>query len=368
MPNDKAGTVAVIGAGNGGKAVAADLALHGVEARLFEWPEYRANIEALLGAPVIEAEGVIHGEAPLALVTADLPAAIADTDLIIACVQGLAHERLANELAPLMWDRATILLNPGSTGGSLEFRRVFRECGVTAQVLLSETSTLTHCARTTGPRRVHIGLRVKYVAFAALPGSKTDALLRPLQRFFPGLKPKADVLEVGLCNGNPVIHPAIMLSNVGAVERLGSDHRFYSEGATPTVAKVIEAVDRERIALGQALGYDLMTEPEMCLAQGYSTTASYHDCYARSPVFKGLRSPDGIDHRYLHEDVGLGLVTYISLGQMLGVDTPVSRALVTIASIATGRDYMGEGRRTIEKLGLVGLSEQEREAFLRHSG
>jgi opine dehydrogenase len=367
MADETINTVAVVGAGNGGKAVAADLALHGGEVRLFEWPEYRVNIEALLATPVIEAEGVVHGEAPLALVTTDLSAAIAGTDLIMACVQGLAHERLAGELAPLMRNGTTILLNPGSTGGSLEFRRIFGECGVTADVLLAETSTLTHCARTTGARGVHIGLRVKHIAFAALPGSETDGLLRSLQRVFPGLKPKADVLEVGLCNGNPVIHPAIMLGNIGAIERLGSDHHFYSEGVTPTVAKLVEAVDRERIALGKALGYDLMTEPEMSLAQGYSTTASYHDCYAGSPVFKGLRSPDGIGHRYLHEDVGLGLVTYISLGQMLGVETPASRALVTLASIATGRGYMTEGRRTIEKLGLAGLGEQEREALLRHS-
>jgi opine dehydrogenase len=130
---------------------------------------------------------------------------------------------------------------------------------------------------------------------------------------------------------------------------------------------VIEAVDRERIALGEGLGYDLMPEPEMCLAQGYSTTASYQDCYAESPVFKGLRSPDAVDHRYLHEDVGLGLVTYISLGEMLDVETPVSRALVTLASIAAGRDYLGEGRRTVERLGLARIDQREREAFLRHS-
>lgn len=368
MTDEAINTVAVVGAGNGGKAIAADLALHGVAVRLFEWPEYQSNTDALAKTPIIEAEGVIHGEARLALVTTDLSAAITDTDLIIACVQGLSHERLARELAPLMWDGATILLNPGSAGGSLELRRIFREYGVAAQVLLAETSTLTHCARTTGPRSVHIGLRVKHVAFAALPASETDGLVRRLQRFFPGLKPKTDVLEVGLCNGNPIIHPAIMLGNVGAIERLGHDHRFYAEGVTPTIAKVIEAVDRERLVLGKALGYDLVTEPEMCLVQGYSTTASYRDCYAQSPVLKGLRSPDGIDHRYLHEDVGLGLVTYISLGEMLGVDTPASRALVTLASIATGRDYMAEGRRTAEKLGLAGLSEQERVVLLRHSG
>ena len=366
MPNDTINTVAIIGAGNGGKAVAADLALHGAEVRLFEWPEYGRNIEALVETPIIETEGVLHGEARLALVTGDLAEAVDGVDLIVACVQGLAHERLAGELAPLMWEGATVVLNPGSTGGALEFRRILAECGVGKRVLLAETGTLTHCARSTGPTAAHIGLRVAHVAFAALPGAETEGLAGVLRPILHGLKAKADVLEVALCNGNPVIHPAIMLANIGAIERMGEEHHFYAEGVTGTVARFIQAVDEERIALGQALGYDLMAEPEMSVAQGYATSAPYQDCYAKSPVLKGLRSPADLDHRYLHEDVGLGLVTYISLGEMLGVGTPVSRALVTMASIATGRDYLGEGRRTVEKLGLAGLSEEEWMEFLRH--
>jgi len=357
-------TIAVLGAGNGGKAVAADLALQGAAVRLFEWPEYAASIAALIERPVIEAEGVVAGAAELQGATTDLAEAIAGADLIVVCVQGLAHERLARELAPILPEGATVLLNPGSTGGALEFRRIFAECGARQPAALAETGTLTHCARAVGERGVRVTLRVGLVAFAALPAIRTDELLGGLQRHFPGLRRRADVLEVALCNGNPVIHPAIVLANLGAIERSAGAHRFYAEGVTPGVARLIEAVDRERLAIGAALGYELMTEPEMCVAQGYGDSTDYYECYARSRVFSDLLSPASIDHRYLHEDVGLGLVTYVSLGDMLGVPCPRTRGLVELASAVTGRDYLSEGRRSATRLGLAGLSAEERRAFL----
>ncbi len=358
-------TVAVIGAGNGGKAVAADLTLQDVNVRLFEWPEYASNIEALKEAPVIDAHGVVSGEAHLDLVTTDLGAAIDGVDLIVACVQGPAHARLATELALLIEDGAIIVLNPGSTGGALEFRRIFGEYKIDKYVLLCETGTLTHCARATGDRGVHVGLRVAHIAFASLQGEATADRHTLLQPLFPGLKAKADVLEVALCNGNPVIHPAIMLANAGVIETRGAEHKFYAEGVTPAVARVIEAVDGERMALGKALGYDLISEPQMCREQGYSASADYHECYSKSPVFGELASPPGVEHRYLHEDCGLGLVTYVSLGEIMGVETPMSRAILTMAKAMTGRDYLKEGRRSAERLGLAGLDEAQRAAFLQ---
>jgi len=357
-------TVAVLGAGNGGKAVSADLALQGLHVLLFEWPEYGANVEGLRADPVIEVSGVLTGEAKLGLVTSSLPEAIDQADVIIPCVQGLAHARLAVELGPLIWDGAIILLNPGSSGGSLELRRIFGELGIDKYVVLAETGTLTHCARAVAHGGVHIGLRVNHIAFAALPGAATVDLLPTLEPLFPGLKPKQSVLEVALCNGNPVIHPAIVVANAGVIEHRGEDHRFYAEGVTPAVARIIQAVDLERIALGKALGYDLLTEPEMSVQQGYATSTDYHECYAESPVFAALASPSSLEHRYLHEDCGLGLVTYVSLGQMLGVATPMSAALVQMAGQITGRKYLADGRRTVQKLGIAGLSPAERQAFL----
>lgn len=364
LPRRALRTVAVIGAGNGGKAAAADLALQGLQVRLFEWAEYYANVEALLKRPLIEAEGVVQGEAELAAVTTSLAEAVEGAELVLVCLQGLAHARLASELAPLLCEDTTVMLNPGSTGGALELRRIWTECGVGAGVTLCETGTLFHCARAMGERGVHIGLRVGHIAFAALPGSLTSTLTEALRPLFPGLMPRRDVLEVALCNGNPVIHPAIFLGNLGAIESRGAEHRFYAEGVTPAVARVIEAVDRERLALGKALGYELLAEPQMCMAQGYGYSDDYYECYAQSPVFAPLSSPPGVEHRYLHEDVGLGLVTYVGLGEMLGVETPVARGLIAMASAVTGHDYLREGRRSPERLGLAGLDEEGRKALL----
>jgi opine dehydrogenase len=56
--------------------------------------------------------------------------------------------------------------------------------------------------------------------------------------------------------------------------------------------------------------------------------------------------------------VGFGLVPIAALGALAGVSTPTIAALVQLAALALGIDYMREGL-TLEKLGLAGKSASE---------
>ena len=161
-PRPAMNTFTVIGAGNGGKATAADLALQGKGVRLFEFPEFAANIEELSRQPWLAATGDVHGRAPLQCVTSDLAEAVAGTDAIVVVTQAAAHQRVARELAPLVRPDQLVLLNPGSTGGSLEFARVFREQGIRELPLLGETGTLTYGCRGAGAN-VNVYLKVRRV-------------------------------------------------------------------------------------------------------------------------------------------------------------------------------------------------------------
>ena len=155
-------SVAVIGAGNGGKAAAADLALQGVQVRLFEFPEYRSNIDELAQTRRLTCTGALEGEAELALVTTDLAAAVDGADVLMVCTQALAHDRIARELAPLVRPEQLVVLNPGSTGGSLIVARVFRELGVQQLPVLSEFSTLTYGCRAQATSRRTIRFASNY--------------------------------------------------------------------------------------------------------------------------------------------------------------------------------------------------------------
>ena len=356
-------TIAIIGAGNGGKAAAADLALQGQRVRLFEFPEYRRNVESLARTRRIKATGAVQGEARIDVVTHDLAEAVAGADAIMVCTQALAHERVARVLAPCVRPGQLVVMNPGSTGGTLRAARVFREAGMTQRPVLVEFSTLTYGCRAEADT-VHVAVRVGRVMYGTLPGSAIERVGPELERLFPGLVRAASVLEAGLNNANPVIHPPIVLLNAARFETQATGLRFYRDGVSPTVARLIEALDTERMALLRALGYAAQPDPVTCVAQGYATSTEYLACYADGPGFAEFAAPDTLDHRYVHEDIGVGLVLYCHLGQLLGVPTSCARGFVELGSAMTGIDYFARGSQALQGLGLDGLGVAELKSYL----
>ena len=217
--------IVIIGAGNGGKAAAADLTLQGKRVRLFEFPEYRSNIEELLKTRTLRATGAVEGQAKLHMVTTNLSEAMEGADTIMVCTQALTHDRIARELAPLIKPEHLVILNPGSTGGSLHFAKVFREFGTKTLPTLVETATLTYGCRAKGPA-VEIAVKVKRVVYGTLPASAIHVIAGELELLYPGLVRAASVLEAGLNNANPVIHPPITILNAARIENEG-DSTFF---------------------------------------------------------------------------------------------------------------------------------------------
>ena len=164
------------------------------------------------------------------------------------------------------------------------------------------------------------------------------------------------VFQTTLQNGNPVIHPAVTLLNAGLLERTGGDFLFYEEGVTESVGRLIEAVDRERLAIAEALGVPVLSEPEIGIRQGYMLEHNYSTAYSRAPGFLGIKAQSELDHRYLTEDVGWSLILFTDLASRVGVATPVMDAVIQVASVVLARDFRGEGKRTLRTLGLDGLS------------
>jgi opine dehydrogenase len=63
------------------------------------------------------------------------------------------------------------------------------------------------------------------------------------------------------------------------------------------------------------------------------------------------------EHRYMREDVEMGLAFLVSVCDWAGVPCPVAKGLLALASAVLGRD-LRQGERTLEALGLAGLSRQ----------
>jgi opine dehydrogenase len=352
--------IAILGSGNGGCAVAFDWAMHGHSVHLFDFERFPDTIEAVQRQGGIYAEGELEGFAPVQYAGHDIEQALSDVEVI--CLVGPAYSTrpFAEACRPYLRKGHVVLVCPGSCMGSLEFKNAAGLDLRSRDVIVAETATLPYAVRTVEPGRIRVFLKLKGGLFvAALPSRDTPRVLERIQGVFPALVTAKNILQTSLQNGNPVIHPAITLLNAALIERTRGDFYFYEEGVTPAVGRLIEAIDRERMAMGQALDVDIVPEPEAGCMQGYMTVRSYDRGYAEAPGFQGIRAQSSLDHRYLHEDVGFGLVFWRSLAAQIGVETPTLSAVIRLASALTGQDYLAQGRRTMASLGLSEYGREE---------
>lgn len=341
--------MAVIGAGNGGTAIAGDLTLAGHECRLFEFEEWAGNVTAVNEKGGIKVTGVAHtGFAKVALATTDLSAAMDGAELIMVATQALTHARVAHAIAPLVRDGHVVILWPGS-GGSLEIRRVFDELGVKADVLLGEGATFPYCCRRLeGPGTVNIhridGPRNQV---AALPAARTPELMAALKGVYDTVVPARSILEPALYNPNIIVHPAGALFNMGRIEHSKGEFWMYKEGITPSVKKIINGMDRERQAIMAALGYPPMTYEQVFTDLFNVSVAEF--------AVASSQGPFSMQDRYITEDVPMGVTLTASLGRKLGIPTPTYDSIIHVASLVNETDYYRTGRN-LANLKLDGLS------------
>ena len=120
--------IAVIGAGNGGSAIAAYLASQGASVRLCDlFPQYIEGIRKKGGI-----ELSLNGRTgfyKLEMVTDDACAAIQDAPLIMVVTPSFTHRMIAEKIAGALRDGQVIVLNPGRTCGALDFLNCLRERG-----------------------------------------------------------------------------------------------------------------------------------------------------------------------------------------------------------------------------------------------
>lgn len=362
MPSTK---VAVLGGGNGGFAAAVDLAQRGYEVWLYN--RSAQTIAAVAAAGGIRYSGVLgEGFAPVCATT-ELAGAVHDAVLIEVCAPALAHPGYAAALAPHLRPDQIIVLNPGDMLGSLAFVQALRAAGYRGRVCVGETATLTYICRKLDPGSVGVTASLQQVPFAAFPGEATADLLQALQGFNLSLQPEPHVLPVGLANVNIVLHPTGMILAAAWIEATGGDFAYYYDAAVPAVARTMEALDRERLAVAAAYGVHALPFPTLFANIGSTSRAaaesgSYLQALRDSTPNRTLRAPGQLDHRYLNEDVPCSLVPMADLGAAAGVAMPVTDALITLASTVNAVDYRATGR-SLAALGLGGL---DRSAILRH--
>ena len=347
---------AVLGAGNGGQAMAGYLGRRGFEVRLYNRSPARLGPVWRRGGVALD--GVVQGLGQVELATTDLAEAVTGADVLMVVLPATGHRSLASQLAAVIAPGQIVVLNPGRTGGALEVRNTLIERRAPRDVVVAEAQTMLFASRVLDDGICHIYSIKRFVPLAAVPADDTAKAIAALNAAFPQFYAASSVLETSLDNMGAIFHPGVTLLNAARIEATGGDFDYYQEGVTPTVARVIEQIDNERMEVAEAYGVRARSAQEW-LAEAYGADGgTLREAVLNNPGYAGIKAPPHLNHRYIWEDVPTSLVPIADLGRIAGVPTPTINAMIALASAAHDTDYRREGRNAVS-MGIAGLSASE---------
>jgi opine dehydrogenase len=375
--------IAVLGAGNGGYAMAADLSMVGYEINLYEYPDYAENLSPIIKRRGIEILSRTPAGEELELpaggksgfveikgkITSDIQEAIKDIEIIMLVVPAFGREAFIKEFAPHLEDGQIIVIWPGYFG-ALQCAKLLKDMGINKKVSIAETESLIYNCTKLGEAKVYNKGNKEHLLVSFLSAIKKEEIFRKLNKIYPQLTLADNVLQTTLANGNPSLHPMSVLLNLYRVER-----KFYpfdeklnkpvekAYDVTPGMARVMEAVDMEKVAIGEKLGIkvpSIKTQIEAFYgAKGSNLYETLLNCYA----YQVQGAPTSLEDRYVTEDVPFGLIPFALLGEQIGVSVDNLKAMATIGCSVTGKNFWNQGMN-MEKAGLAGMTADEIRYFI----
>jgi len=201
------------------------------------------------------------------------------------------------------------------------------------------------------------------VPIAALPANRTREVLDAIHTVYPQYIHGGNVLKTGLNNMGAIFHPALAMLNTGWIEARHGEFEFYVDGVTPSVAKVLEVLDRERVTVASALGLRARTGLEWLELAYNARGENLHEAMHNQSGYYGIKAPPTMNHRYITEEIPMSLVPIASLGERYGVSVRGIDSIIRLACIMHNTDYWRKGR-TVEKLGISEMSIEELTKFV----
>jgi len=357
--------VTVIGGGNGCYAAVADLTEKGHEVCWWQRNTQAQKVIAEAGGLSVKDRNGSR-KIPIGQQTSDLSKAVANAELVVIPLPATTHEELAPQLANVLRPGQVVFLPPG-TFGSYLFARKLHQTQPGTEVCFAETGTLPYLARKHSLTDLVISGYATRLPTGVFPAQNSAHAFAILEQAYPAIEHCENALSGALMNAGPIIHPPLILMNAGPLEHFDT-WDIHNEGTQASIRSVTDSLDEERITLRKALGYGA---PHFPLKDHYSEVGEEW-MYGRKAHGELTDSGDwreNIDlhaHRYMLEDVALGLSLYTSIGRWASTPMRIADGMLAIASAITGRDLYAEGR-TLENLGIAGLSKPQFDELL-HSG
>lgn len=338
--------IAVLGAGNSGLAMAAHLAMAGHTVRL--WNRSSDIIKPLLQNPLIKVDGVINGKVHVALASSDIEEVIEGVSTVLVTTPANAHSDIAKLLSPYTTDEMCIVLNPGRTFGALEFTEKLKEYGCIKNPLVVETQTIIYTCRKTALDKVSILAFKHDVLYSAVDDKLNSNIMHRFPECLrPFLTPAESMVETSIGNVGMILHCAPVLLNSGWIESPYTQFKYYYEGITPSVAHLLEKLDSERLQVAYKLGHPVESTTDW-LRRSYGVEGeNLYECIQKNLAYQNIDAPTSLQHRYILEDVGCGLVPLETVGHKLGIPMHICGLIIDLANSMLEMDFRKSGRTLV---------------------
>ena len=313
------------------------------------WSPGGQGAEALRTRP-LEAAGVLACSASVD-VADDAAQLCQASDVLLLALPVNGHRRVMDALLPFLRDGQAVIVSSMASLSSLYLYENATRAGLRITVASFGTTVLT--ARRESATQVRVMTRRQAVGMSALPGGDVAEVLGLCTALFGGsFFAQDNTLASALANVNPQSHGPLAVFNWTRIERAENWPQYHC--MTPGVARAIEALDLERLAVARAFGIEL-GPIEAHFARSFGTASARLEDIAAELHAKrgGPPGPVRTDTRYVSEDMPYGLAFVEALGRIAGVPTPATRTIVDAASLVNGIDYRQQND-LLAPLGLAG--------------
>ncbi len=324
----------ILGEGNVGITLGAYLAGEGNVVKIYKEKKLeneRKNWE-------VNIKGRLCTKGKISLITNDMSKAMKDADIVFITVPAFCRKNYLNKMISNIDRSINIVFFPDNYG-VWELNNLIVGTDKEGLIKAVGTSSFVYPCRKSNDNLTFVKGIKKQVFISSLDKESSKYMLPILNELWNIFQIKENYLEIQLLNMNPIIHPVVLLLNLGRIENQKGKFDFYSEGITETIAGIIEKIDLERINVGRAWGIELQSLKDVMKDTYLSKESNLFSSLSKSSVHKDGLAPSNLDTRYIKEDIPYGLAPISNLGKIKGVKTPVIDTIIDLSDILLNENY-----------------------------
>lgn len=336
--------VSVLGCGNVGVAIAADLSIGGHDVSLIKTSHTKESVFDKISQNdnrVLLKENGGYKTAVIKEVSREI-SKVAEADVVIVTIQSTYHEPLIENISKFL-NEHQIVICICSYMSSFYFKKYCTSLPIIVETAGPYLEGRIEDNDTFGEVVFRVGCRLTRSPLSIFQEERADWCMDKIHQLYKGFSNDYSVMESALLNPNMVLHTVGSVMSIPRIEYSKGNFCMYREAyarGNEATLKMMLQLDEEKKEVLKKLGCNPV---DVFVSGGFlgDPIKSFYD-YSSSP--DRAISPTSVRSRYITEDVSQGLVLLENIAQIIGTTVPVASSLITISGAALGIDFRKMGR------------------------